>query len=210
VTPPSKKEVRDILRPYHGRIRKVFERAWAEWRLVDSLRIENRLSPLLYSRTVANYVFDAIARIAISEFAEDPTVQVKIEAQSVKFVFKGKVVARFKKGDENRPGQNNQTQASLAFTDADGMLPGLPPETAKVEFLWRPNRTHTQLESILVISRDGDKIIWGYPIRSDEFGIGTLVPFPVPKPAPTTLADDEIDVLVKPKGRGAKKTKKED
>jgi hypothetical protein len=210
VTHPTKDEIRDILRPYHGRIRRVFERAWAEWRLVDGLRTENRLGPLLYSRTIANYVFDAIARIGITEFAEDPTVQIKVETQSVKFVFKGKVLARFKKGDESKLGQNNPTQASIAFTEADGMLPGLPPETAKVEFIWRANSIQTQLESVLVISRDGDKIVWGYRIPA-VLGKGAIIQFPTPEQQQDTPAgDDDGDELVKPKARDTKKAKKED
>jgi len=163
----------------------------------------------LYSRTIANYVFDAIARIAITEFAADPTVQVKVEAQTVKFVFKGKVLACFKKGDWNKLGQNNPTQASMSFIDADGLLRGLPPETAKVEFIWRPNSLQTRLESILVISRDGDKIVWGYRIPA-ELG-KEAVQLPTPDQRSDAPADDDAsDDLVKPKGLGAKKAKKED
>ena len=204
---PTKNDVRSILRLYHGRVRKVFELAWEEWRLVDSLRTENRLAPLLYSRTVTNYVFDAIARLAIAKFADDPTVQVIVEPQTVKFFFKGKVLARFKKGNENNLGQNNPTQASMAFADSDSILPGLPSEMAKVEFIWRANRLQTQLESVLVVCRDGGKMRWGYPIRAEESA--AILPFPTAE-VQMVEPDDEVDGLVKPKGSGAKTARKED
>src|SRR5205809_852376 len=126
---PVKEDVQDVLRPYHRRIRRVVDRAWAEWRAVATFRTEQSFGPIMYSRTIANYIFDAIARIAIAEFADDASVHLDIEAQTIKFFFKGEVFARFKKGDDSRLGQNIPTQAVLAFTAVDGMFPGLPPET---------------------------------------------------------------------------------
>jgi hypothetical protein len=73
-------------------------------------------------------VFDAIARNAIAEFGSDDSVHVKIEAQTVKFVFKGAVLARFKKGDENKLGQNVPTQAAMDFIDAQGISRVCPPK----------------------------------------------------------------------------------
>ena len=148
MTYPVKSDVQDALSPYHRRIRSVVERAWAEWRAVASFRARQKFGPLMYSRTVANYVFDAIARIAIIEFASDASVHLEIEAQTIKFFFKGSVFARFKKGNDSKLGQNNPTQTSLAFIAANGIFPGLPAETAKVEFIWLANDIHTRLEHV--------------------------------------------------------------
>src|SRR5260370_22771456 len=99
---PVLADVRAILEPFHSRIRLVVERAWTEYREVVALRAENGIAPLMYSRTVSNDVFDAIARYAIAEFAADPAVHIEIEAQTIKLFFKGAVCARFKKGDDNK------------------------------------------------------------------------------------------------------------
>ena len=88
---PAIDDVKEVLEKYHGRIRGVVERAWAEWRAMAAFRAENGFDPFLYSRTVANVVFDAIARYAVAEFASDPSVHVEIEAQTVKLFFKGAV-----------------------------------------------------------------------------------------------------------------------
>ena len=103
---PSKKLVQSALEGFHHRIRAVVERAWAEWRAVAKFRSEEAFGPMLYPRTVANYIFDAIARHAITEFGDDPSVNIKIEPQTIKLFIKGMVLGRFKKGDENRLGQN--------------------------------------------------------------------------------------------------------
>lgn len=123
-----KDDVREILGPYHQRIRSIVEKAWEERRAEAEWRVKTGMSPLLYPRTVANYVFDAIARFAMNDFAADTSVHIKIEPQTVKLLFKGGVCARFKKGDDNNLGQNHPTQASLAFELADVPLPGMPAE----------------------------------------------------------------------------------
>jgi hypothetical protein len=188
--------VKAILEPFHRRIRSVVERAWAEYRTVAVLRAENGIAPLLYSRTISNDVIDAIARFAIAEFAPDPSVHVEIETQTIKLIFKGAVCARFKKGDDNKLGQNIPTQAAMAFEDMDGLLPGIPPETAKVEFIWLANDINTRLEYVLVVARDGDELLWDYEIEVGESaGSGVVIPFPDPPKPPQPAVDD----LVKPK-----------
>jgi hypothetical protein len=206
---PVMADVQAILEPFHPRIRKVVELAWAEFRTVVELRAANGIGPLLYSRTVANEVFDAIARYAIAEFISDPSVHIEIEAQTIKLFFKGGVCARFKKGDDNKLGQNIPTQASMNFEDVDVQLAWLPAETAKVEFIWLANSINTQLEEVLVVARDGDKLLWDYQIEESAKGTGTVIPFPE-SPTPPAPTDDEDDELVKPKLPEVKKPKQND
>lgn len=176
---PVKEDVQAVLSAYHDRIRSVVERAWAEWRAVAAFRAESHFDPVMYSRTIANYVFDAIARMAIAEFAGESSVHIKVEAQTVKFFFKGGVFARFKKGDDHKLGRNHPTQAVLAFVDADESLPGMPPETAKIEFIWLPNDIQTRLEHVLVVARDGDRLLWDYEIEAGAGQADGVVPLPI-------------------------------
>jgi hypothetical protein len=199
----SKDDVQTILGPYHHRIRGVVEKGWEERRAEAAWRAENGMDPLLYSRTVANYIFDAIVRIAVNEFAGDASVHVKVEPQTIKLFFKGGVCARFKKGDDNKLGQNQPTQASLAFEVADATLPWFPPETAKVEFIWLANELNTRLERVLVIARDGDRLLWEYDI---EPTVGMLVALPTaPTPEPPSVAG-----LITPKTTEIKKTEEKE
>ena len=191
--PSTKEDVQAVLAPYHERIASVIARAWSEWRVISAFRAEHSYDPVIYSRTVANHVFDAIARIAIREFAEDFSVNVKVEAQTVKFFFNGSVLARFKKGDGNKLGQNNPTQAVLDFVTQDCILPGMPPETAKVEFVWIPNSILTAIDRILVVARDGNRLLWDYEITQST---GAVLPFPA-----GAVDSDDLDTegLVRPR-----------
>jgi hypothetical protein len=196
---PVKEDVQALLKDFHARIRKVVERAWAEWRAMAAFRAENDFDPYLYSRTIANIVFDAIARYAIAEFGADSSVHIDIEPQTIKLFFKGSVFARFKKGDDNGLGQNIPTQAALAFEFADAMLPGFPPETSKVEFIWLANDINTRLEHVLVVARDGDRLLWDYEIEDRG---AVIIPFPESSTPPTQPEDD---ALVTPKTPEVKK-----
>jgi hypothetical protein len=197
---PVKEDVQAALAEYEPRIRRIVERAWAEWRAVSAFRTSEGFGPILYPRTLANHVFDAIARIAVQEFDTDPSVHVKIEAQTVKFFFKGSVVGRFKKGDCNKLGQNIRTQSALAFMDADGVLPEMPPVTEKVEFIWVANSTQTQLEQVLVTARHYDQLLWDYEIPStSEADGGSVIPFPTPLPLNPSRQEEDNSELVRPK-----------
>jgi hypothetical protein len=200
---PIMADVQAILEPYHPRIRSVVEQAWAELRSVAALRAANGIAPVMYSRTISNDVFDAIVRFAIAEFISDPSVHIEIEAQTTKLFFKGGVCARFKKGDDNKLGQNIPTQAVMTFEDMDGQLPWLPAETAKVEFIYLANDINTRLEHVLVVARDGDQLLWEYEIESAaSSGAGTILPFPEPPTPPSSDGDS----LVTPKTPDTKKT----
>ena len=177
---PTMDEAKAILAAHHSLIREVVVEAWGEWRDVQACRVAQGLAAVLYPRTISNYVFDAIARRAILRFATLDKVNVEIEAQTFKLHFAG-LTARFKKGGEDKLGSNIHTQAALAFIEADGVLPGLPPETAKVEFIWLPNEIWTDVAQVLVVARDGDNMIWSYEIEPPAASV--LVPFePVPAP----------------------------
>lgn len=192
---PTKSEVLEILSPYHTRIRAVVDKAWEEWRSVDIHRTANGFGPILYPRTMANFMFDAIARNAHVEFGPDASIHVKVEPQTIKFFYGGRVVARFKKGNGNKLGQNILTQAVLAFTSQEAVLPDLPPETIKVEFIWLPNELGTQVDSVHVVARHKNSLLWSYEVKAGK--AGEVVPL-----FPDTPDDDSgvgTGDLVRPK-----------
>lgn len=186
--------VRKALTPYHGKIHACVLGGFAEWRDTQTYRISKGYAPNLYSRTNSNDIFDAIMRRAIPMLGAEERVFVKTEAQTAKFVIAG-VAARFKKAGDDGLGCNIPTQAAMAFMDADRTLPGLPPETAKIELIWEPNAIWTKVERVLVVARDGDRLLWDYEIVADA-GEGEVTPL-----APTSPHDqpDDSSDLVKPK-----------
>ena len=200
----SRDEVRNYLEPFHSRILGVVKQAFADWRALADFKAQNGLPAALYSRTTSNEVFDFIASRAMVEFRTDPSVTVRPEAQTFKLIFKGIVGGRYKRGDEDDLGQNIPTAAALALEHADGELPGFPPETAWVEFIWQANELLTRLDYVLVVARDGDTILWSYEIEDVAgAGGGGVTPFSPPiTPAPQPPKDDK---LITPKKSKVKK-----
>lgn len=161
----SENDVREALSPYHSRLRRVVTNAYNEWLDIARYRASKGYGPVLYSRTIANDVFDAIARHAKSEFASDKFVLIRNESQTVKFIFEGKVIVRFKKADEYGLGTNILTQAILDYIDPQQMLPGFPPEAAKVEVVWTANDIGTEIDAVTVVARDNLGVLWSYAIE---------------------------------------------
>ncbi|HWJ69142.1 MAG TPA: hypothetical protein VNS79_03720 [Sphingobium sp.] len=199
-------DVCSSLEPYHDTIREIVHGAWAEWRAVDAFRQTNDYGSIAFKRTISNYVFDAIARRAVRAFSAHARVHIRSEAQTVKFFAGGDVLFRFKKGDDMMLGRNIPTEAALAFIDADGVVPGLPPETAKVEIIWLPNEIWTEIDRVLVIARDGDRLIWEYDLGAAKGGAEVIL---LPTPTPPEPTDDNDMPLVKPKPVGKPKTGEE-
>ncbi|NQV40687.1 MAG: hypothetical protein HQ505_09225 [Nitrosopumilus sp.] len=189
-------DAKAIWGPHHHRIVKIVETAWAEFKVVRDCRVNHKLAPLLYNRTKSNDIFDAIARAAIDEFGVDPAFMLKNEAQTFRLFHNGCCI-RFKKGGVDLLGQNIPTQAVMDFIEADGCLPGMPPDTAKLEIIWVANELFTELESIHIVARDDGNLIWEYALdRSDE--AGGAVPLPLD---PTDPYDNDGALLIKPKDR---------
>lgn len=191
---PSREEADAIWTPHHPRIAKVISGAWEEWKAVRSCRTESGFEPILYPRTISNYIFDAIARRAFREFGPDLAFQLEIEAQTFKIIHRGSI-ARFKKSGEGLLGQNHPTQAALDFMVAENELPGLPPETGKVEIVWQGNELFTDLESIHMIARDGGALVWKSRIEHSSGGAEVVV-----LPNNQGPPEDDPDLLITPKG----------
>ena len=194
----SEQDVRTALAPYHNRIRSVVIDGFAEWLSVKECRVAKGFGPILYPRTATNYVFDAIVRNALAVFGPDSTVRILDQVQTAKFCFDGVVIGRFKKGDDDNLGQNIPTQAVLDFVCAQQSLPGLPPAAAKVEFIWTAGLLGAEIESVLVVARDADRLLWSYEIDSREPASG-VTPLSLP------IEPDDETPLVSPKSKPSEK-----
>ena len=196
--------VREALEPYHSRIRAVIVRAHGECWSVKRHMAEKGFGPVLYPRTDANDMFDAVARNALREFSDNPDVRVIKEAQTVKICFAETVLARFKKGDENNLGRNLVTQAVLDFVSIQGTLPGLPPAAAKVEILYATNEIGDGIHSVMIAARDHNQLLWAYPLDEAAEDVAAV---PLFRATPEHAHEDE-EPLVKARVRNEYKSQR--
>ena len=169
---PNMLEVRELLAEFEPRIRAAIERAWQEW-----LDYPDKGKLIFQARFRATFVFDAIARNAMLEFAGDKSIHVKVEKQTVKFLFNNQVFTRFKKGNSKGVGSNIETQAVLDFIDPDRTIPGLLPNILRVEFCYGIDELGLNLSEISVVARDRNRRIWAYPIDR-AMPTADVIPFP--------------------------------
>lgn len=164
-------DVREILERRENAILDIAHGAWNDW-----LATPNR-SRLRFARTRANIVHDLMVDRAITAFNGDADVRAIVKDETAKFLFGRRVLVRFKKGDGNGLGSNIETQAVLAFTDPQLLIPGLP-DVQKVDVVYVLNDLQTMIERIAVTARDNDVRLWTYDIEDRRGAL--LLPLPLP------------------------------
>ena len=183
--------VRRVLNPYHARLRRVVDLAYADWgQSPDKPKY-------IYERTRANVQFDHVARHAHTEFGTDATVRIIATHKTIKLMVRdgrNVVVARFKHANEDGLGVNGQeTQAVLGFIDAEQpFLPGVPVEH-KVEICFRQNDLDTALESIEVVARHLYRKMWSYPLPKAGAAVVPFKPTTPPDQGPPEVRPRQID-----------------
>ena|ERR1700738_4219554 len=192
---PVEKEVREILEPFNKRIRKVLDKAFKDF-------LAKRGAGNMYKRTDSVDVFDSVIRAAIAEFNGKPSVVVFPTGATARFLFGGRVLARFKKAVRRGKGGNIATGANDNFLD-----PGIPfadaPQAMKVEVCWKVNELGTGYKSVHVTARNGDGQLWSYELPGGQQGI---IEFPqktaVPQPRRRSVAKLKDTAKTKKKNGG--------
>ncbi|GGG98799.1 hypothetical protein GCM10007420_13250 [Glycocaulis albus] len=197
-------EVKSLLTPFHDKIRTVFEGARAEVAVMEAFRRGQGMRDYRYPRTLADSIYDAMANLVGDVFDDENDVSVIFEPQSFKVLFypRGEqpILARFKKGDEEGRGQNHLTQTVIAFTDPEQCLPGFPKDAACIDITYASDELGTKIEKVLVVYRDGDRVLWSYSISdigSEMRDSGNVLPFAPIGDRPDS--DDQLGALVLPK-----------
>src|SRR5262249_28636480 len=112
--------VKKVLEDFELRIREILESAWEDW---QSMSHRALMSP----RSRASVIFDFIKARALAEFDGDPNIRAIPKGQTVHFLFRDRVLVRFKKANSAGLGSNIETQAVMEFVDPQFPLFALPP-----------------------------------------------------------------------------------
>ncbi|SOE00715.1 hypothetical protein [Caenispirillum bisanense] len=185
-------EVKGVLADFEPRIRSVVHASWVEFLDLQKAR------RFMYARTRANAYFDILAQNAIQEFEGDRHIRVLAKGSTVQFLFRERVLLRFKKANANGVGSNIETQEVLNFIDPQLNIPGLLPDVHRVEVCYQPDALGMQLQEVAVVARNRTKRVWAYPLEGGA--IAEVIPLPARSP-------DEMPPTVIPKKR--KKESKE-
>lgn len=196
---PVEGYVKPILRSFEERLANVILRAWEIWWKSTGRKT------YAYRRVRACSVHELIVREARREFGLDRDVHIIEGPETIYVMFKRAVVARLKKGNRRGLGQNNHTQASLAFISAGADVHALPlglPDIQRVDVTYILNKLETKIEQVLVVGRDGAKKLWNYAVYPRAAASVTMLPI---KPRAPARPDDIVRV---PSRRDEKKDAK--
>lgn len=174
---PVEADIRPVLEDFEIRMRLILEGAWEDWMEMPKRAI---FSP----RSRASMIFDFIRTRALAEFQGDRNIRVIPKGQTVQFLFKDRVLVRFKKANGSGVGSNIETQAVIQFIDPQLQIPGLLPEVYRVEVCYHLDGLATQMESLAVTARGRKRKLWSYELQRPA--AAEIIPLPAPQgPAPT-------------------------
>ena len=179
---PNKEEVEGVLKPIESDLFKIVHGAWQDW-LQSS-----EMGRARFPRTRANIVWDRMIDRALEVLPSKPGVRFTYHHQTVSFIVDDKVLFRFKKGDGKGLSRNFPTQLALAYHDHNGNI-GLfgPLELLRVQVVYILNRLETDIEDVLVVGRDGSKVVWTYGIKPQFDAIEELPRIPIHRTSPDQL-----------------------
>jgi hypothetical protein len=175
---PRRDDVQALLALRESMISDVVLGAWERW-------WSNPERTGLYRRTRATLIHNYMMNLAGPAFVGDAGVRLIEKQETVYFVVEQRLVLRFKKGDDIGLSSNIETQAALAFNDPQQTLPELP-DVGRVDIVYVLNPLETLIDRVLVVARNGNRVVWSYAIypRVEETELPTPLPVqPIP-PAP--------------------------
>ena len=175
---PKEEDVKRVLADFEIRLRRVVDGAWSEW-----LEVPFRSRLVFADRARAVLVFDFIARRALTEFEGDKNIRTIKKKQTLQFLFKDQVIARFKKGNAKGIGSNIVTQQVLNFIDPQRNIPGLIPDIMKVEICYSPDLLGIGLDEVAVVARDVTSRLWAFELNR---GVPEAEVIPLPTRPPDT------------------------
>lgn len=71
-----------------------------------------------------------------------------------------------------------------------------------MEFIWLANELNTRLEQVLVVARDGDRLLWDYEIEPSTRTVVTM--------SPEATTEPDVDALITPKSTEIKKSEEKE
>ena len=119
MTVPVESVVRPELAPFVKRIRKVLDKGFKAY-------LAKRGAGNMFRRTDSADIFDCMIQAAIAEFNGKPGIKVFSTGVTARFLFNGKVLARFKKATRRGKGQNIDTAANDNFLNPAIPFPDAP------------------------------------------------------------------------------------
>ncbi len=190
-------DVRKLLDGLEDDVLEIVHGAWDDW-MAAGLQV-------LFPRSRAVLMHDFVVRHAMAKWGERADIHFVERDETVKFLIRQLLLLRFKKANGNGLGSNITTQAVLAFTDPQLLLPGIP-DVQKIEVLYELSDLETKIDRVVVVARDGDRKLWEYEIE-DRRGLAPVVPLP-PR-APTQPAAPVVRLRRKDQDEKSKSENKE-
>ena len=164
---PQVHTVQPVISQFREYIVESLLTAWEEWR-------ESRFIGVWTDRGRANFIWEQTIDHMRRKFSGCHGVRIIRKNETYLFLLHDQVCFRVKKGDEAGLSRNISTLFAINYNDPQQKLPGIP-DVQRVEIIYQLNREGSEVIDVLVVAREGVRVMWSYSLlrRADTV---TLVP----------------------------------
>lgn len=173
---PLREVVEPVLEPLEDNILGIYAGAWSDW------KEDAHCGVFRYKRTRADLVHEHAIRRALEVFSGANDVRPIPGQETCHFLCGDRVMFRLKKGDDDGRTSNIQTELALAYHDPQSTLFELP-QVHRVDVAYVLNSLETEIAKILVVGRNGQRILWSYDIMARKGSADLAPPLPM-QPTP--------------------------
>lgn len=169
----SKEEAERLLTPYMATFWKIMLNVWKAWE-----EIPEKQRMMMTATARANNLYSFILHYARSYFSDNRDVKI-IEKRLFLVGIKGLVLLRFKKlkGIDDRRSSNYPTLFQRNYS-TQKILPGMPPEAARLTVGYVLDITQTSVQGVFVTYPCGSILHWDFEV---ERSAKKVVPMPTPE-----------------------------
>src|ERR1051325_9568017 len=156
----SKEEAQALLQPHMATFWKIMQAVWKAW---EGIPEEQRMMMTPTAR--ANCLYSFIIHHARSQFSNHNDVKI-LEKRLFLVGIKGMVLLRFKKlkSVDDKRSSNYPTLFQVNYT-AQRMLPGMPPEAARLTVGYVLDITATSVQGLFVTYPCGSMLHWDFEVE---------------------------------------------
>jgi hypothetical protein len=156
----SKEEAEKLLSPYMATFWKIMLAVWKAWE-----EIPEKQRMMMSATARANNLYSFIIHYARTHFSDNPDVKI-MEKRLFLVGIKGAVLLRFKKlkSSDDRRSSNYPTLFQRDYS-TQALLPGMPPEAARLTVGYALDITQTAIEGVFVTYPCGSILHWDFEVE---------------------------------------------
>ncbi len=183
----TESSAKEILDPYLDIISQIYREA-----LEDLTKAKSATTQIFNKRSQSTLLHNFAMNLAKKYLSDESGIHILEKYSSIQIIFSADspLVARFKKINKENVSSNISTNRSNSINNQLSLWPSL--NVTYIEFGYRMNKTNTDYETLAVVCRIGNEIVWTFDL---DDGIETTTTVSTDPVTPSPHPEKQIKVI---------------